>query len=124
MIFQALFAVLTAAAMGYFVILTRWSVLRQLFVLFFFGSGLAFILFPDLTMRLAHLVGIGRGADLIFYLAILLLLFLCFNFYIRFHVLEEKLTHVVRALAIHNPVTEEDPGAVMVSSGSEPKSQR
>jgi len=37
-------------------LLTRWSVLRQLFVLFFFGSGLAFILFPDLTMRLAHLV--------------------------------------------------------------------
>ena len=122
MIFQLLFAALTGAIMVYFVILTRRSTLRQLFVVFFFGTGLAFILDPGLTMRLAHLVGIGRGADLIFYLAILFLLFLCFNFYIRFHVLEEKVTHVVRALAMHNPVIEEDPGPVIVSSGdSEPR---
>jgi len=108
MIFQVLFAVVTAVMMFYFLILTRRSALRRLFVLAFFGTGLLFIVYPDLTMKLAHVVGIGRGADLIFYLSILFLLFLCFNFYVRFHVLEERMTRVVRELALQNPFMEED----------------
>ncbi len=107
MTFQVLFAALTTLAMFYFLILTRRSVLRRLFVLCFFGTGLLFILYPDLTMTLAHGVGIGRGADLIFYLSILFLFFLWFNFYVRFRVLEERLTTVVRELAISHPVMEE-----------------
>ena len=84
--------------------------LRRLFVLFFFGTGLAFILYPGLTMGLAHLVGIGRGAELIFYPSIPLLLFPCFNFYIRFHLPEERLAQVARALALHHPLMEKGRG--------------
>ena len=76
MIFQVLFTALTAATMFYFLIATRRSALRRLFVLFFFGAGILFILDPDLSTRIANLVGIGRGADLIFYVSTLFLFFL------------------------------------------------
>jgi len=109
MIFQVLFTALTAAAMFYFLIVTRTSALRRLFVLFFFGAGIGFILDPDLTTTIANLVGIGRGADLIFYLSTLFLFFLCFNYHVRFMALQEQLTRIVRELAVRNPVQEEDP---------------
>jgi len=108
MMFQLVFAALTVAVMFYFLILTRRSAVRRLFVVAFFGTGLLFILYPDLTMRLAHMVGIGRGADLIFYLSILFLFFLCFHFYVRFHALEDRLTRVARAVALQHPVMEDD----------------
>jgi hypothetical protein len=105
--FQALFALATGALMFYFLIVTRKSALRRLFVVFVFGAGLAFILYPDIAMRMAQLVGIGRGADLIFYVSILFLFFLCFNFYMRFQVIEERFTGVVRTLAIAHPMIDD-----------------
>jgi small membrane protein len=111
MIFKALFALLTAACMFYFLILTRKSALRRLFVLSFFGVGIVFILQPDLTTSIARLVGIGRGADLVFYLSILFLFFLCFNFYVRFRALEERQNQIVRELALRHPVQREDGAA-------------
>ena len=107
-IFQLLFAMLTAGVMSYFLIFTRTSALRRIFVTVFFGGGLVFIIYPDLTTRLANVVGIGRGADLVLYLTTLFLLFLCFNFNLRFLTVQDELTRVVRELALHNPVREED----------------
>jgi hypothetical protein len=106
--FQIVFFVIAAVMMFYFLIVTRKSALRRLFVFFVFGSGLVFILYPGLSMRIAHLVGIGRGADLVFYVAILFLVFLCFNFYLRFQALEAQLTGIVRTLAITHPVLDDD----------------
>src|SRR5437763_9806741 len=103
-IFQLLFSGLTAAVMFYFLIVTRTSALRRLFVLLFFGSGIVFIIDPDLTTDIANLVGIGRGADLVLYLTTLFLLFLCFNFRLRFLTVQDELTRVVREIALHNPV--------------------
>jgi len=108
MIFQVLFTVLTAAAMFYFLIATRRSALRRLFVLVFFGGGIVFILQPDLTTTIANVVGIGRGADLIFYLSTLFLFFLCFNYHVRFMAVEEQLTRIVREMAVRHPLHEED----------------
>ena len=107
-IFQLLFSALTAAVMFYFLIVTRTSALRRLFVVLFFGSGIVFIIDPDLTTDIANLVGIGRGADLVLYLTTLFLLFLCFNFRLRFLTVQDELTRVVREIALHNPVHEED----------------
>ena len=73
-----------------------------------FGGGIVFILQPDLTTTIANVVGIGRGADLIFYLSTLFLFFLCFNYHVRFMALEEQLTRIVRELAVRHPVHEED----------------
>ncbi len=58
------------------------------------------IIDPDITFRLARAVGIGRGADLVFYCAILAMIFGGFMIYLRFKRLEREITVLVRHLAI------------------------
>lgn len=65
-----------------------------------FLAGALFIVFPDRATSLAHMVGIGRGVDFLLYPTVIWL--------IRESLLSrrrriedaERLTHVVRALAI------------------------
>ena len=46
--------------------------------------GILLAIFPDLSSRIATLLHVGRGTDLIFYLAVLVGLFVASNFYFRF----------------------------------------
>ena len=41
------------------------------------------ILFPNSTMVVARLFGIGRGADLVLYISVILILYLIFRIYVR-----------------------------------------
>ena len=43
--------------------------------------GTVFVIFPELTTRVANAIGIGRGADMIFYFSILFFGFVCLNRY-------------------------------------------
>lgn len=54
---------------------------------------------PDLTSRIALLVGIQRGADLVSYLAILAFLWVAFQGYSRYVRMEQQITVLVRRLA-------------------------
>lgn len=58
------------------------------------------MVWPDLTRRLANAVGIGRGADLVFYCAVVLMLIGFWMTYIRLQGLRRQLTLLVRQLAI------------------------
>ena len=109
MIFKVVLTALTAAAMFYFLVLKRHSALPRVFLVLFFGTGLGFILWPEITNRLAAFVGIGRGADLILYTSTLFFFFVCFNFFIRFKELEEHIGLLARELALQRPVREGDP---------------
>ena len=60
------------------------------------------ITLPDLTSLVAKTVGINRGADLVFYLAILGGVSVCFYFYQRSRQLENLITELVRREAIRN----------------------
>jgi hypothetical protein len=55
---------------------------------------------PDAASALAHRLGIGRGADLVIYLSLLLGFSLIFRLYVRLARLEHELTALVRALAL------------------------
>jgi len=57
---------------------------------------------PALTMTVAHFLGIGRGADLVFYCAILFMLIAFFYVYLRFKRLEREITTIVRHLALRD----------------------
>lgn len=57
---------------------------------------------PDILVRLAHLLGIGRGADLALYLSIVFMLVAFFLVYLRFKRVDEQLTILVRQLAIRD----------------------
>ncbi len=62
--------------------------------------GIVFILFPSLSNKLAQYVGVGRGADLIFYL------FMVFSFlygiflYAKLRKIQQDQTEIVKNIAI------------------------
>jgi small membrane protein len=58
------------------------------------------IIFPDATSSLAHFLGIGRGADLIMYLSLLISFYLIFRLYLALTRLEQAITALVRAIAL------------------------
>ena len=78
----------------------RSTLLDVLLVILFLTTGIFFVLFPDVTNKMAHLVGVGRGADLIFYLAILFLFFLVLKLYSRLRKVEQRFTEFVRNKSI------------------------
>src|SRR5205814_962904 len=52
---------------------------------------------PETTVVIARAFGVGRGADLAIYLALLLVFFLIFRLFARIEDLERELTKLVRA---------------------------
>jgi hypothetical protein len=60
------------------------------------------IIFPDATSFLAHLLGIGRGADLIIYTSLLISFYLIFRLFLALTRLEQAITKVVRAIALEH----------------------
>ena len=55
---------------------------------------------PDTSTRIAQWVGIGRGADLILYLSVILLLILVFQLHVAHVRLERTLTEFIRRQAL------------------------
>lgn len=76
------------------------NALIDLIALFLFaGIGVFFILFPEYTNKIAHRLGVGRGADLLFYSCILFFLFIILKLFSRIRRLETTLTELVRQQA-------------------------
>lgn len=62
------------------------------------------ILKPELTIKIAGILGIGRGADLVLYLLVIAFLISVFYLYQRLQRVEANITEIVRLLAIQNAV--------------------
>ncbi|MCX7824590.1 MAG: DUF2304 domain-containing protein [Verrucomicrobiae bacterium] len=58
------------------------------------------VIWPAVTMLLANLLGVARGADAILYLTVAALCYLAFRTYIRIRDVEKELTELVRRLAL------------------------
>ncbi len=65
-------------------------------------AGGVFIIKPEWTMRVAELLGIGRGADLVLYGVAILFFASIFYYHERLRNLDAQLTRIVRDLAITN----------------------
>lgn len=65
---------------------------------------------PGTTVLVARWLGIGRGADLVFYVGVLVMTIGFFVVYLRIRQLERSLTQLVRRVAILG-AEEPDPGA-------------
>lgn len=74
----------------------RSSAIDALFILLIVCTGILFIFFPELSNKVAHLLGVGRGADMIFYLSILFFGFLILKLYSKVRKIEQILTQVIR----------------------------
>ena len=62
--------------------------------------GILFVLFPQITDRLAHLVGVGRGADLITYLFIVFFFLAGIILYSKIRKIEADQTELVRKITV------------------------
>ncbi len=64
------------------------------------AAALVVTWYPNAASRIANIVGIGRGADLVVYLALVLLFVLIFNLHVSHVRLERQLTKIVREEAL------------------------
>jgi small membrane protein len=83
----------------YYVFRLRNALIDLLALAAFAGLAIFFILFPDYTNTIASKLGVGRGADLLFYLCILLFIFIIVKLFARIRRLEKMLTDHVRQTA-------------------------
>jgi len=68
-------------------------------------TGLYFVWMPELATYLAALAGIGRGADLILYIWVVISLIVLLNLHLKLRVQKEMITVLARELAIANART-------------------
>jgi hypothetical protein len=80
--------------------MSRWHSLLWLGLLL---TGAFLTAFPDVTFIVARWLGIGRGSDLVFYLAIIGGLLAFFYFHRRQRALEIRITGLVRQRALDKP---------------------
>lgn len=67
------------------------------------GGVAVVILFPEITVTVAGVLGIGRGADLVIYLSIVLIFYLIFRVGVRMERMDREITQIVRSLALNPP---------------------
>ena len=99
--FKAIQILLIVAVLLLFVYVMRSRSLLMTRVVgaFLFAGVTVAVMFPTLTTTIAHLVGVGRGADLVIYFSFVLFSYLFLVVMGKIRTLERDLTRLNRALA-------------------------
>lgn len=84
----------------------RTVLLDRVIVIALSICGFALVLNPGLAIAIAHAAGIGRGADFVFYAFIVYWLFHRVTLAAEMKRTEEKITALVRMLALARPLRE------------------
>lgn len=129
LVFQIL-AIVAVAAIAFFVLrgggARHQAVRRILLLLFVAGAGVS-VFFPDLLTRVARLVGIGRGTDLLLYVLVIVFLGYAATTYRRFRLLEADITELSRTVALLGagaPPGADKPGADKPGAAKRPAPRR
>jgi hypothetical protein len=69
--------------------------------------GLA-VLFPKTTDLFAKTLGVGRGADLLVYLAVIFLFYLVFRIFVHLEKIERNITKIIRKIALEEKKSDSD----------------
>lgn len=102
-LFKILFSIIVATALASVVKRGREGLLSKrgvMFWLLFWFAALIAVLYPGSTQIFAAYLGIGRGADLVFYSAIIMLFSIVFRLHIKLEGLQRDLTKIVRDEAL------------------------
>jgi small membrane protein len=78
------------------------------------------VMMPDLSQWFAKSLGVGRGADAVFYLSIVGLSYAFFRLYLRSRHLEQQLTLLVRKLALEKRRAEDEQASEVGSNPPQP----
>ena len=79
------------------------SRLLRIAMLLVVAAGAFFVWAPEVTDRIATAFGVGRGADLIFYIWVIITLALIVFLYLRVARLSRNVTQLARAVALARP---------------------
>ncbi|MBI4435262.1 DUF2304 family protein [Candidatus Uhrbacteria bacterium] len=74
----------------------RWLLF---WMLFWIVAGVVAAL-PKTADALARVVGVGRGADVVIYLSLIVIFYLIFRLYVKIEQVESEITRLVRKLAV------------------------
>src|SRR5436309_161643 len=82
--------------------------LRRAAALLLASTGIVAVIWPDVTVWAARHVGVARGTDLVFYLAVVGGLFIAVSLFQRMHDLERRQVEIIRELALRAAVDKSD----------------
>lgn len=75
--------------------------LREFFLWLLFWIILAvLVIYPSLMSKIAKIFGVGRGVDVIIYIALFLIFYLIFKISVRMEKMEQDITKIVREIAL------------------------
>lgn len=102
MIAQGVLSLVLVGVIGY-----AWTEYRRSPVIAALAAGVAavgtyFVWFPAQSTRLAELVGIGRGVDLIIYVWVVISLLVLLNLHLKLRMQLELITLLARRMALAN----------------------
>ena len=91
----------------------RAQAIRRIGLVLFAAFAAVSILFPDVWSKLARIVGVGRGTDLVLYALVVAFLSYTVTSYLRFRDLETRYTKLARRIALDEARDRHDglPGA-------------
>jgi hypothetical protein len=98
---QAILIALLLLIGGIYLTALSSRLVSRLALLSLLTVGIVFVINPDLTTRIAHSVGVGRGTDLLLYLFCLSSVTVFLKLYKKNRAMEEKLTELARQIALH-----------------------
>lgn len=79
---------------------SRTNALKKVLLIGFVAAAIIAILVPDSLTTLAHLVGVGRGTDLLVYVLVQVVAFQMFNTYAKDKQNQRQIVHLARRIAI------------------------
>ncbi len=97
-----LILIAAAAVMGAVVRFRRGGMTLKPLVLWliFWAAAVVVVLRPETASGVARIFGVGRGADVVVYLAIAVAFWLLFRLFAKIEDLERRMTKLVRELAL------------------------
>jgi hypothetical protein len=106
MIIQLILSLGLAGCLFYVMSLGRSSLAMKIALFGTVVIGFVFVWFPDTTSVIARWVGVGRGADLVMYLWIVLTLLFIVRLHLKIRELSEAMTRVARRIALNDSETD------------------
>ena len=102
--FQFVILIVLSFFFIYILLFPKQAAFRKIFLLGIVGLMGLFAVKPDWSTDIAQYFGIGRGADLLFYISHLTMFFVTLIYYLKFKGIEMRLTKLVAEIALQNVV--------------------
>ena len=87
----------------------RAQAIRRIGLVVFAAFAAVSILFPDVWNRIAAVVGVGRGTDMVLYALVVAFLSFTVTTYLRFRDLEVRYTKLARRIALDEASHQPEP---------------